>query len=284
MIVYLDVLLFVNFFLDISLLKVTALISGERLSLKRLIVSALVASLFSLYIFLPVVGFVFELLMRLFSSIITVFVCFRFKSVKRFFRAFFTFYAVSFIFAGAILGLKLMIPDSKVIVSNGIVYFDISPVVLIALSFVIYLVIYFARKLTQKTAVQAKRLNLKISIAGRETECVGMVDSGHSLKDAFGESMVVIIDKTVAERLVGTTECNSMLSMIPPSGELRSRFRLIPVKTVSGERMLPGVRCDLLAINDENGVCLANEKYPIAVISESRLGDDFSAILPTFCK
>ena len=140
--------------------------------------------------------------------------------------------------------------------------------------------IVIVRNFTEKTAVDAKRLSIKISISDREVDCVGMVDSGHTLKDAFGESMVIIIDRLIAEKLFGTKECSCMLSMIPPGGELKKRFRLIPVKTVSGERMLPAVRCDSLEIKGVEGQNAITEKYPIAVISESRLGDDFSAILP----
>lgn len=284
MIIYVDVLLFVNFFLDIMLLRLTALIAGEKLGLKRLVLSSLVASLFSLYIFLPTKGFAIELLIRLVSSAVAVFAGFGFKNLRRFIRVFFSFYAVSFIFAGAIMGLKLALPDSKVQVNNGVVYFDVSPVVLIVLSFVIYLIICVVRRFTAKTAVLADRLNLKISIGERMVSCVAMVDSGHSLKDVFGDSMVFIIDRSTAERLLGTADCNCVMSMIPPNGELQSRFRLIPVKTVSGEKMLPAVRCDHLWIGDFKGEILSTEKYPIAVLSESALGDDFSAILPTINK
>lgn len=284
MIIYIDVLLFVNFFIDVLLISLTGLSVGVRLTLKRLILSALVAALFSLYIFLPAKGLIFELIIRLLSSAVTVLVAFGFHNVKRYLRALFSFYAVSFLFAGAIMGLKLAFPNSKVQVNNGAVYFDISPVLLIVLSFVIYLVIFIVRKFTSKTAVSAMRYKLKITVGEESAECVGMADSGHSLKDAFGESMVFIIDKKIALRLFGSANCECLLSLIPPEGALQSRFRLIPVKTVSGERMLPGVRCDMLEIYDTGGCMLSREKYPIAVIAESGLGDDFSAILPVILK
>lgn len=280
MVIYVDVLLFVNFFLDLCLLRVTALLAGEKVLLKRLILSSLVAALFSLYIFLPSKGFLIEIFWRLVVSAATVLICFKFKKIKHFLRCLFSFYAVSFGFAGTIMALKLMMPNAKVDVHNGVVYFDISPVVLIALSLGIYLIILFVQKLTAKTAISAKRLKVRLSVLGNSVECIGIMDSGHSLKDAFGEAMVIVIDKRIAEKLLGTAECNCFLSLIPPLGALSSRFRLIPLKTVSGEKMLPAVRCDSLSIIDSNGKCLLTEAYPIAVISDSSLGDDFSAILP----
>lgn len=284
MIIYIDVLLFVNFFIDVLLVSLTGLAVGVKLTLKRLILSALVAALFSLYIFLPAKGLIFELIIRLLSSAVTVLVAFGYHNIRRYLRAFFSFYAVSFLFAGAIMGLKLAFPNSKVRVNNGVVYFDISPVLLIAMSFVIYLIIFVARKFTAKTAVTADRYKLKITVGEVSVGCTGMADSGHSLKDAFGDSMVFIIDRKTAEELFGTANCECLLSLVPPEGVLQSRFRLIPVKTVSGERMLPGVRCDLLEIYDTGGDMISNEKYPIAVVSESGLGDDFSAILPVILR
>lgn len=281
MVIYVDVLLFVNFFVDLCLLKVTSMLAGERIALRRFIVASLVAALFSLYIFLPSKGLLLQSVMRLVSSAAAVSICFGFVSLKRFLRCFFSFYAVSFAFAGAIMGLKLLLPGSGVLINNGVVYFDIPPVVLIAMSFVIYLVILLVQKLTRKTAVSACRMKVRLSIFDKSIECVAMLDSGHSLKDAFGESMVIVIDRMIAEKLLGTAECSCLISMIPPSGILNSRFRIIPLKTVSGEKMLPAVRCDSLSIFDTEGRCVVTETYPIAVISESALGDDFSAILPT---
>ena len=280
MVIYIDVLLFVNFFIDLLLIRLTAIIAGNKIRFKRLILSALLAAAFSLYIFLPNGGVLLELLMKAVSSIAIVTAAFGFYNWRRFLRAFGTFFAVSFIFAGAILGLKQIMPHSQVQVNNGVVYFDISPVVLIALTFIIYVVIYLVRRLTAKTAATSNRYKVKIKLSDNNIECAAISDSGHTLTDAFGDSMVIVIDKQTAESLFGTFNCSCMLSLMPPEGVLKERFRLIPVKTVSGEKMLPAVRCDTLEIFDDKGKLTVTERYPVAVLSESSLGDDFSVILP----
>ena len=58
---------------------------------------------------------------------------------------------------------------------------------------------------------------------------------------------------------------------------LPSRYRVIPCRTVSGDTLLEGVRCDKMTIEvDGKNYTFDN---PIAVIPKTELGDDFDAIL-----
>lgn len=281
MVIYVDVLIFVNFFMDFLILKTTSRLNFNRLTLKRHILSSTVASLFSLYIFLPVVGLWFEMLIRVISSAVTVLTAFGFKNLKRFLRVFFIYYAVSFIFAGVVLGVQMIKPSDLVLVSNGIVYFDISPIVLITLSFVIYIFIFVFRKVTAKTADQAERYTVKLKFFNESVLCDGITDSGHTLRDAFGDSLVIIIDCSLAERLFGTLNTECVKTFVPPEDDrFKKRFRMMPVKTVSGEKMMPAVRIDEVIVKNQKGNIVLKEVYPIAVLSSEVLGDDFSVILP----
>ena len=70
-----------------------------------------------------------------------------------------------------------------------------------------------------------------------------------------------------------------MVSLIPPgSGELQLRFRVSPVKTVSGERLMPAVKIDKAIVgNDRKKYTI---EHPVVVISNDSLGSDYSVIIP----
>ena len=278
MVIYADVLIFVNFIVDFLLLKLVSRLNKRNSKLWRFITASIAASLFSLYIFLPSQAFIIELLMRLGCSAVTVLICFGFKGIKSFLRNISLFYAVSFIFAGIILFLQSIRPSSKIGVNNGFVYFDISPTLLITLSFIIYIIITVIKRITQKTAEASERYTVKLSFFDKNVTAEAIFDSGHSLKDAFDSSLVIIIDANTANRLFGCMEVNMLLELVPPETEaLKRRFRLIPVKTGSGEKMLPAVKLDTITVQGKNSF---ESKNPVAVISKEKLGDDFSVILP----
>ena len=278
MVIYVDVLLFVNFVIDYLILRLEAKIIKINYKLWRLVIGAISSSVFSLYIFLPKQSLIIDVLIKILCSAVTVFIAFGFCDLKYYFRNIGVFFAVSYLFAGIIFGLQTIRPNSNINVYNGVVYFNISPVLLLLMSFIIYLLIAILKKVFNKTAETADRLNLSLKFHGISITAVAIIDTGHSLCDIFGDNLMIIIDKKLALKLFGTTDVEMMLQLLPPISEkLSTCFRLIPAKTVSGDKILPGVKIDSITVLETN----TKYKNPIAVISDSDLGDDFSVIMPS---
>lgn len=279
MVVYVDVLLFLNTVVDFLILSAAASLSHSSLKLWRKTVAALISAMFSLYIFLPPQGFLIELLMRLLSSVTAVLIGFGFGKMILFLRRLFFFYAVSFIYAGLMAGIEMFINPTKLSMNNGVVYFDISPLVLITLSFVFYLIIVAVKKLTGKEAPLAERCVITLSFKNSDIERIAMVDTGHTLTDAFGNSIMLIIDRETSVELFGEDDTLAMLSAnVPQNTETALRFRLIPVTTVSGERLLPAVKINKAKILFDKKTYILNK--PTAILSKGSLGDDYSVIIP----
>ncbi len=279
MTVYVDVLLFLNTVVDFLILSVAASLTHSTLKLWRKTVAALISALFSLYIFLPPQGFLIELLMRLLSSVTAVLIGFGFGRMRLFLRHLFAFYAVSFIYAGLMAGIEMFINPTQMSMNNGIVYFDISPLVLITLSFVFYLIIVAVKKLTGKESPRADRCVITLSFGKTDVERRAMVDTGHTLTDAFGNSVMIIIDRETSVEMFGEEDTLAMLSAnIPNDKETALRFRLIPVTTVSGERLLPAVKINRAKLVCDKKTYILNK--PTAILSKGNLGDDYSVIIP----
>ena len=274
-----DVLIFINTVVDYLLLSATSCLLKYNVQFARKLLASFVSSLFSLYIFLPSQGFLIELLMRILTSVVTVAVCYKFKPTKSFFRALAVFYAVSFIYFGLMAGIWMLFEPEKMSLNNGVVYFDVSPLVLITLSFVIYVVIVLVKKLTQKSDEFAKRCEITLKYADKSIKKQAMVDSGHSLNDMLSSSVVLIIDRDTAVELFNKSNTDDMLKLKPPvDNELALRFRMIPIKTVSDEKIMPAIRLDRAEVEiGQKGFQLHK---PIAVISESKLSNEYSVIIP----
>lgn len=277
LIVYVDILLFLNTVVDFIIITATCTLTKIEVKLWRKIVASLLSALFSLYIFLPPFGFWLGLLLRLSSSLTAVLTAFGFKNVRRFLRCTAVFYGVSFIYAGGMAGIWMLFKPAYMSINNGIVYFDVSPLLLITFSFVFYVIITVIKKLTVREADLAERVAVNLTFQRQSVQTTAMLDTGHTLTDSFGNSEIVIIDKATAEVLFGENNTSLMISLEPPEDDLKRYFRLMQIKTVSGESILPAVKINKMKVTYKKKTF--NILNPIAVISDGRLGDDYSVVV-----
>lgn len=278
MVIYVDVLLFINTVIDFLLLTLTQTLTATKPRFFKKIIAAIISAMFSLYIFLPPQPLIIEILMRLVSSSVTVLICFGFINARSYLRKLFTFFSVSFVYAGLMAATVMLFTPSRMSMNNGIVYFDISPVWLISLSLLFYIGIVIIKKLTGKQSKLAKQCSVEFYIENNRCSSVAMVDSGHTLNDAFSDSAVIIVDKSVAEQLFGRDNTECMVSVKTPTDcEIAKRFRVLPINTVTGESVMPAVKIDKAVIN------INNDKIelikPILVISSRGLSDEYTSII-----
>ena len=267
MVIYVDILIVLNILVDYFLLKLTARLVRKNPSLIRLILGSLAGGFFSLYIFLPAHNFVVETLIRIVISIVITFCTFGFGSLKSLFKNTAIFFAVTFGFAGAMLGIWYIFEPKGMALNNSVVYFNISPVILIALSAAFYIIVSVLRYLLQKNSSDAKECKIKVTMDKKSAETVAIIDTGNSISDAMGMSEVIIVDKAFAQKLLGDTE----------SREMTARYRVIPCNTVSGTTLLEGYRCDKAYIKYDGNTTEINR--PILAVSKTPLDRECQAII-----
>lgn len=264
MVVYADVLIVLNFIVDYFLIKLTAHITKTHIKIFRMVIAAFIGALFSLYIFLPTLNSFLEILLKLFSSAITVFAGFGFGNIRRFLRNIITFFSVTFGFAGAMMGIWYIFRPTGMVINNSVVYFNISPLFLIAFSVLGYFISFFIRKVFEPRSVSAKLCRIEVEIEGKKAEATALIDTGNSLSDPFGSSEIIIADKSVLGGILEETE-------------KEKRYRAVPILTVSGTEILNGYRCDRARISGvENPVIL---EKPIVAVSATRIVGEYKAII-----
>lgn len=262
-VVYADILVAVNLICDYFLLKTTSFLAKEKVKVLRILLSAVIGGISSLWIFLPRQSIIANILFRLFVSSVMIFSAFGFKSLKRFLRLNVLHFLINFGFAGAMWAFYYIFKPNGMVVFNSVMYFDVSAVFLTVFSVLGYVAVTLISALIKKNASLAERYVLDIYIDEKKLSITAISDSGNSLKDVFGISEIIIVEKKVIDKF--KSKCVS------------SRFRAVPCNTVSGETLLDGWRFDKAVIHiDKKTKEFIN---PILAVSKSKLSIECDAII-----
>lgn len=278
MVIYADVLICLNIFVNFLLLQVVKLTTRSKMTLHRQIFASVIGALCSLYIFAPTQPVVVELLIRLAISCLVVF-CFTGRCVPAaFIKNLAVFYGVSFVYAGTMFMLWFLFQPSSMSVNNGVVYFGISPLVLIVST----VISYFLIKLINKYFVSARMQRLypaKIYFGEKAVRVTALADTGHSLTDLFSDSAVVVLGKNQGEALFSKDIVDHLGGKDggSPPPALASRYRLIPYKSVGSNGILPAFRCDSIEI--ELDKYTKTVEKPIVAINSGPLSGNYEAIV-----
>ena len=276
--VYVDILIILNAFVNFFILLVTSAFCRERPKTLRIVLASFVGAAFSLYIFLPSVGFAAEVGVRLLCSAVTVFTCFGRGRLIRFIRLWLSFYAASFLYAGIMIAVWFTLRPESMAVNNGIVYIDISPLLLVGVTLVSYTVLSIIRFFGRKNGSGGETCGIKCKFKDREMTLTALIDTGHSLRDDIGGLAVIIVAPDKMKEFL-RNDFEEFCGDVPPRGELGARYRMIPCKTVGGSSLLKAVRCDSITVHKGGNSFLV--KSPLLAMSNVSLGGDYDAIVGT---
>ncbi len=270
MIVYADILIVLNLIVDYLLLKASALLLSARPRTVRLIISSVLGAISSLYIFIPYTSVFFEFLFKILVCSTMSIVAFGYHSFKSFLKSSGILLFITCGYAGIMIAVWYIFKPRGMVINNGIVYFDISPVVLVFSTVAAYLVFILLFKIFSTTAKTAKRCKVKVFANNKQRDLNCILDSGNSVIDIFGKSEIIIADKSVLTDLFGDID-------ISKNEQLSSRYRIVPCSTVSGNVVLDAYRCDKAKVTvGEKTVVL---EKPIVAVSKTKMSGDYEAVL-----
>ncbi len=268
MIVYADVLIAVNTFVNFFILLFCARINKQKYKTVRLILGALTGGIFALTLFLESNSIIIELLIKTVTAATTVAVSFGFVKIKLFLRNVAVLLLTTYLFAGIMFGVWFVFRPQKILINNSIVYFDVSVTFLVITTALIYFIITLVGSLLKKESITAKRCKAVLYLHNKTIMFDAIFDTGNSLSDPFGDGEIITVSYNKITQLCG----NDI-----KSNSLADRYRLLPCRTVSGDTLLEGVRCDKMVLEFEGNSY--RFKNPIAVISKTEFSDEFDAVL-----
>ena len=189
--IYLDLVFVLNFFFDFLILFAVKQMLKENVSLKRLLLGSIFASLTIFFLFIPFNSFtlfVCKIIMSIFIVLITF-------GKRNFYKNILYFYLVS-----VILGGSLYLFDISFTYKNkGIIFFDSGLkinfiLILIVSPIIIYL---YIKESKQYKNTYSNIYDVKIYINSKKYHLKGMLDTGNSLSDPYKKRSVIILNKNI---------------------------------------------------------------------------------------
>ena len=261
MIVYADILIILNLLVDYFLLLATSKILHLRVKFRRMLLAAAEGGIFSLYIFLPQSPPFFEFSVRVAMCFLMSYTAFGFGSFRDFLKSGGIFFGITCLYAGSMTALWSIFKPHGMVINNSVVYFNISALTLIFCTVAAYFLFVFLTRIFAASSNPADRCYMELSVFGKTVEYQAIIDTGNSVTDVFGNSEIIISDSFVASELFGDLDINK-------NNNLKTRYRAIPLTTVSGTDMLDAFRLDeAVALKGEERLLL---KSPILAVSKTR--------------
>lgn len=259
--VYLDVLVAVNIFVDFFLLLATRRLLHIRAPYYRLILGGAAGGAASLAALLPRLPPLLNLLLDAAAAAAMVFLAFGRARVPDFIKRVAVYFAMSFLFSGIMLFVCTVFKPGGVAVFNDVVYFNISPVLLIILTLLCYYILRLIKRLAKRDC--AKRVcSAELTLCGKTLSVRAMVDSGCAVREPFSGAEVVIAEAEILQNF-----------QLP-----HDKIRIIPFESLGGDGVLRGYPLDKAVIDGRQadgrvylGVCEGVLKGEVRAIVPSSL-------------
>ena len=266
MIVYLDILLGINLIVNYYLLLLTVKFASDNAKGWRILIGAAVGSLFSLYIFFDINSTIFDCFIKIICSMLMILSSVGFINIKAYLRNVTILFVVSFIYSGGMMALWSFFKWDTIVINNSTVYLNISPLNLILISVIFYIILVISKSVFKKNSVKAERAVVELYFKEKKAELIAIFDTGNSVRDILSDSAVIFISHKKAIDFL----CEE------PSA-FEKNYRLLPCSTVTGSKLLEAVRIDkAVVIVNKSAITLLN---PILAISEIGIDKEYSLIL-----
>ena len=222
-IIYLDVLVALNWLIDYLLLSLTARLSHSPFRRLRAVLGAALGGVAACRILLPLPPLL-SFLFHVATAVLIVTVAFRPDGVRRALRRIAVFYVVSALLSGALTALWYLTDSDVIVASGGVVYWAVSPLWLTVCTVAVYGGIRLYERLTSRTAPAAREYTVVVKDEHGECICRALYDTGLHLREPFSGEPVIVVHR-------------SQLATPP-----EIRLRMIPYRSVGGNGLLTAFR------------------------------------------
>ena len=252
-IIYADVLIILNIYVNFFLLRTTARVTHSPLRTFRCIAASVYGSLFSLMILLPALSAWLNIAIKAVAAVTVVLMGFGFNGWKRLLADTCAFFGANFVLAGAVYAVYSWLRPDFIRFNNTYFYIDFSLLILVLTTSAMYFIVCIVRFFTDRSFSDDYKVIVRY---GKNIISLnGLADTGNVLTDYFTGCPVIICSKTKFSEI----SKNSV------------KVRLIPFSTVSESGLLPVFRPDEVII--ENTAMHSHKKVD-ALIGLGNNSDD----------
>lgn len=283
-IIYGDILFIVNFSMDFLALYITSRLMHRDVSVFSLVMSAGIGALYGVASLFFTGNGILNALINTAVAVLMCYIVFGGRSLLLIVRNTLCFYGISFLMGGVMTGIYNL--ANKGLTGRGIVIngdpasisSDISPIAFIGIAAVSVVFSYLCSALTKKLR-ERKKASVYIRIGDKDITVSGLCDSGNLLCEPAGSLPCLICNFQVIEPLlpIGIIPFfrDKRLGLLQyADSETARRIRLVPMKSIGGSGILPGIIPDEIRINGEA------KKLCVVCDTDSSAYDGAESVIP----
>lgn len=228
MVLYIDILLTVNWVIDFLLLHATARLLRLPLRAWRTVAGAAVGALTCCAVLLPPLPAWLAVVYKAGAAVLTAAVAF---GTHRLWRRAAVMFLLSAAAAGVAVAVWWLFAPSGLVVVNGVVYMDLSPLWLIGCTAAAYALLCLYDRVTARRHAAGRTYQLRITHRGETVTLPAFFDSGNALREPFSGAAVAVAPFRPLAPLLSPAWDPSC--PCPPSGA-----RPVPYTSVGGRGVL----------------------------------------------
>jgi stage II sporulation protein GA (sporulation sigma-E factor processing peptidase) len=257
MIVYADLLFLFNLAIDFVLLLITAWVLRVPVRKWRVGSAAAFGASYVLLVYVPILSEGFHFIGKIIISMIMVWMAFGFERFQRYGRLFVTFYVVNFVAAGGVMAVNQLLASDVVGPGGVAIPPQISMLFVLGVGFPVTLVFRQVVQVARHSSLVARQLvSVQMVLAEHCVRCVGLVDTGHHLREPFTGKFVLICELDVwkarfpSEVVAAITD--ESFDALQLDWRFADRLRLIPYTGISrGTQLMIAIRPDSVTIDGQ---------------------------------
>lgn len=201
MIIYVDLLILLNFFIDLIILIGIDILLKRRVKFIRLILGSLLGSVSCLLLFY-IHDNILILIYKLVISIFMVIVSFKYESFRHFRDNLIWLYIISIILGGSIYLLSYNISlnnNALIFYNNGL---KINIILLVFLG--PFIICKYIKNNIKRTINYSNYYNIDIYYNDVIIEGVGFLDTGNNLRDIYFNRPIILVNKSLIKEKINT--------------------------------------------------------------------------------
>ncbi|MBP2240045.1 stage II sporulation protein GA (sporulation sigma-E factor processing peptidase) [Cytobacillus eiseniae] len=292
--VYLDIIWALNFLFDSLLLYLTAIILKRDVRFWRIFTGGLIGSMIILLSITPFDAYSGHPIVKLIFSVVMVLTVFGFKRIRYFFSGLFTFYLITFLIGGSLIGVHYFIQfdfqlSSSVLLASVKGFGDPISWLFVLLGFPIAW--HFSKRNMEGIEMTKIRydslVRVIITINNKDYHFKGLVDSGNQLYDPISKMPVMFIsikdqqgDFPVQLMKIAQNPEKIILGNERIDSDWEHKMRVIPYSVVGQEhQLIIALKPEKIVIEKDNEFYCVDKGLISFTIQQLSSDDAFQCIV-----
>ena len=257
-VIYLDVLLLVNFLVAYLLLQAAGVLTGQRAAFARMLTGSVCAAVSALILFAPELSYPVQIMYKLATALAIAALTFGWRDKLRLLAAACWYAALNILLAGLVVLIIFQSGTTLLQTGNLAVYLRVSPLLLLGLSGLCCGAVEVGLRFFRRRPAKQETVGLEFELCGTCIHLRAMLDTGCHLTDPITCMPVLVVSLTDAGSRLPPEVRQFLASWFaggdktdPPAG---AQLRLIPCSTAAQRSLLPGFAVRNIGLITKTGV------------------------------